>query len=80
MVAFVAWFTLPDSPLKTRWLKPEERQLAHDRIAADTTGRRESTSVWIGLKEACCDWRVWVFCLMDNMVSITSPICICGIH
>ncbi|KAM5344195.1 hypothetical protein ACJ41O_012732 [Fusarium nematophilum] len=66
-VAVLGFFTLPDSPLKTRWLTPEERQLAHDRIAKDTTGRREGTSVWTGLREAASDWRTWVFCLMDNL-------------
>ncbi|KAI9148873.1 mfs transporter [Paramyrothecium foliicola] len=60
-VAVIAFFTLPDSPLKTRWLKPEERQLAHDRISRDTTGRREGTSVWTGLREAASDWRVLLF-------------------
>lgn len=66
-VAILAFFTLPDSPLKTRWLSAEQRQLAHNRIVQDTTGRREGTSVWTGLKEAVSDWRVWVFCLMDNL-------------
>lgn len=66
-VAILAAFTLPDSPLKTRWLTPEERELAHSRIAHDTTGRREGTSVWTGLREAASDWRTWVFCLMDNL-------------
>lgn len=65
-IAILAAFTLPDSPLKTRWLKQEERELAHARIARDTTGRREGTSVWTGLREAASDWRTWVFCLMDN--------------
>ncbi|GJC91457.1 MFS transporter [Colletotrichum higginsianum IMI 349063] len=67
LVAFVAFFLLPDSPLKTRWLTEEERQLAHTRIYNDTTDRREGTSVWKGLGEAACDWRTWVFCLMDNL-------------
>lgn len=66
-IAILAAFTLPDSPLQTRWLTQEERELAHARIARDTTGRREGTSVWTGLREACTDWRTWVFCLMDNM-------------
>ncbi|KAF7555293.1 hypothetical protein G7Z17_g2279 [Cylindrodendrum hubeiense] len=67
LVSIVAFFTLPDSPLKTQWLTPKERQLAHNRICIDTTGRREGTSVWTGLREAVVDWRTWVFCLMDNM-------------
>ncbi|KAJ3941021.1 uncharacterized protein N0V96_008897 [Colletotrichum fioriniae] len=67
LVAILAFFLLPDSPLKTRWLTEEERQLAHTRIYNDTTDRREGTSVWTGLREACTDWRTWVFCLMDNL-------------
>lgn len=66
-VAGAAFFTLPDSPLKTRWLTPEQRQLAHNRIFKDTTARRENTSVMTGLMEAASDWRTWVFCLMDNL-------------
>ncbi|KAF6794177.1 MFS transporter [Colletotrichum sojae] len=44
-VAVAALFMLPDHPLTTRWLTPEQRQLAHNRIYIDTTDRRESTSV-----------------------------------
>jgi hypothetical protein len=67
-VAFIAFFFLPDSPLKTRWLTADERQLAHDRIFADTTDRRHGeTSVWKGFREACSDYRTWIFCLMDNL-------------
>ncbi|KAK5094097.1 hypothetical protein LTS08_008726 [Lithohypha guttulata] len=63
VAAVVAWFTLPNSPLQTRWLTPEERQLAHDRVAVDTTHRREGTSVWTGLREASSDYRTWLFAL-----------------
>ncbi|PIA97330.1 putative transporter [Cercospora beticola] len=67
-VAIVAIFVLPDSPLKTRWLTHEERQLAHHRIFDDTTGRRsEDSSVWKGLREAVMDPKTWLFCLMDNL-------------
>ncbi|KAL1640963.1 hypothetical protein SLS58_006402 [Diplodia intermedia] len=67
-VSIAAFFLLPDAPLQTRWLTPTERQLAHNRIALDTTDRRTAnTSVWKGLREACSDWRTWVFCLMDNL-------------
>jgi len=66
-VAIGAFFLLPDSPLKTRWLTAEERQLAHNRIVQDTTGRQQNTSVWKGLREACTDYRTWIFCLMDNL-------------
>lgn len=40
--------------------------MAHDRIVADTTEHQESTSVWVGLRQAVSDWRTWAFCLMYN--------------
>lgn len=69
LVAIPAFWMLPDSPLKTRWLTPEQRQLAHDRIQMDTTGRGEdeNVSVLVGFRQAVCDWRTWVFCLMANL-------------
>jgi len=60
-IGIVAIFTLPDSPLQTRWLTPEERELAHRRIFDDVTNRRsEASSVWKGLRECLVDEKVWV--------------------
>ncbi|PYI32133.1 MFS general substrate transporter [Aspergillus indologenus CBS 114.80] len=67
-VGILAWFILPNSPPQTPWLTPEERQLAHDRIARDTMQKRDSTSTWTGLHEASTDYRTWIFALM------------CGLH
>lgn len=66
-VAVLAFFMLPNAPLQTRWLTQEERELAHNRIARDTTGKKDKVSVWKGLGEACLDYRTWVFALMQNM-------------
>ncbi|EQB47904.1 MFS transporter [Colletotrichum gloeosporioides Cg-14] len=66
-VAVVALFLLPNAPLETRWLTPEQRQLAHDRVAKDTTEKRQATSTWSGLWEAATDYRTWVFALMGNL-------------
>ncbi|KAF4930168.1 putative transporter [Colletotrichum viniferum] len=66
-VAAVAFFLLPNAPLETRWLTPEQRQLAHDRVAKDTTEQRQATSTWSGLWEAATDYRTWVFALMGNL-------------
>jgi MFS family permease len=66
-VAILSVFLLPNSPLQTRWLTPEERQMAHDRIARDTTEKKEGTSTWRGLREACSDYRTWIFALMCNL-------------
>ncbi|KAH7079433.1 MFS transporter-like protein [Paraphoma chrysanthemicola] len=65
--AVLAFFMLPNSPLQTRWLTPAERQLAHDRIAADTTQKQEQVSLFRGLRIACTDYRTWVFALMQNL-------------
>ena len=67
VVAALGFFMLPNSPLQTPWLTSQERQLAHDRIERDTTGRRAATSTWTGLREAVTDYRTWVFCLMINL-------------
>ncbi|KAM0334509.1 hypothetical protein ACHAQA_001538 [Verticillium albo-atrum] len=72
IVAFVACFTLPDEPLNTRWLTPEERQLAHDRIARDTVDQKLQSNPWSGLKEAIVDPRVWVFIYMQHMHLATN--------
>lgn len=69
VVAVGAVFTLPDELLTTKWLTAEERQLAFDRIARETVGKREKSSTFTGLKEVASDYRVWVFAFMQHMVS-----------
>ncbi|KAI9147044.1 Major facilitator-type transporter hxnP [Paramyrothecium foliicola] len=66
LTAILAFYFLPDHPLQTRWLTPEQRQLAHNRIYADTTDRREGTSVVKGLKESVSDWRTWALVAAYN--------------
>ncbi|KAM0325044.1 hypothetical protein ACHAQA_007581 [Verticillium albo-atrum] len=67
VVAIGAAWALPDDPLVTKWLTPEERQLAHSRIEQDTVGMREKSSALSGLKEAVLDYRVWLFAFMQHM-------------
>ncbi|KAL2862694.1 putative MFS transporter [Aspergillus lucknowensis] len=66
-IAILGVFMLPDHPLTTKWLTPEERQLAHDRILADTVGSETSRGVLAGLKETCRDPRLYVLAFMQNM-------------
>lgn len=66
-VAVIAFFLLPNSPLETPWLKPDERTLAHSRIERDTTERRLNTNPWKGLRDTCTDYRTWLFALMGNL-------------
>ncbi|KAJ4199385.1 hypothetical protein NW767_008193 [Fusarium falciforme] len=66
-VAVIAFFMLPNAPLQTRWLSQEERQLAHSRIANDTTEKRLATGSWSGLWDAVKDYRTWIFALQGNL-------------
>lgn len=66
-VAIIGFWMLPDTPSTTRWLKPEERELAHSRMERDqVSDSRGQASAMEGLKQACKDPRTWVFCLMQN--------------
>ena len=58
VIAVGAAFILPDDPLTTRWLKPEERELANNRIIADTVGASHQTTTFRGLLEAAKDPKV----------------------
>jgi MFS family permease len=67
VVAIVGFFLLPDFPLTTKWLSPEERQLAHSRMEADTVANQGETSSWNGFKQAVKDLLVWLFAAMAHM-------------
>lgn len=66
-VAIVGLSCLPDSPLTTYWLSPEERQLAHDRMIRDTVGLEESEGSRAGFWLAIKDPRLYVLAFMQNM-------------
>ncbi|KAF2015180.1 MFS general substrate transporter [Aaosphaeria arxii CBS 175.79] len=66
-VAIIGMWMLPDYPLTTRWLTPEERQLAHERIERDTVGIEPSKGARAGFKQAIRDPRLYLLCLMQNM-------------
>lgn len=66
-IAIVCYFLLPDYPLTTRWLTPEERQLAFDRVQLDTVGLEDSKGVWAGFIQAIRDPRIYLFAIMQNM-------------
>lgn len=66
-MAVCSIFTLPDDPLTTRWLTPEERELANSRITRDTVGHKGQVSPLAGLKEAASDPKLWLFAFMQHM-------------
>ncbi|KAL3429772.1 major facilitator superfamily domain-containing protein [Aspergillus tetrazonus] len=67
VVAVLSVFTLPDDPRHKRWLSPDQRKLAYERIVADTVGARQQSSTMRGLKEAASDPRLWLFASMQHM-------------
>ncbi|KAK5072418.1 hypothetical protein LTR64_005112 [Lithohypha guttulata] len=67
LVAILSILTLPDNPLTTKWLSPEQRQLAESRIVKDTVGGKAKTSTFAGLKEAASDPKLWLFAFMQHM-------------
>jgi hypothetical protein len=67
LVALFGFFLLPNTPLTTSWLTPEERELAHARMERDRVGdSSEPVSSMEGLRQACRDPRTWLFCFMQN--------------
>jgi hypothetical protein len=67
LVAIFGFFLLPNTPLTTSWLTPEERELAHARMERDRVGdSSEPVSSMEGLRQACRDPRTWLFCFMQN--------------
>jgi hypothetical protein len=71
VVAIGSAFTLPDNPLTTRWLTPEERRLAHDRVQRDVVERREGSGSVKGLIEAAKDGKLWLFIVMMHAEKVT---------
>lgn len=65
-VGILGFWLLPNTPLTTRWLSPEEQQLAHSRMEQDyvSDGPRDATSLE-GLQQAARDPRAWLFALMQ---------------
>ncbi|KAI1860373.1 uncharacterized protein JN550_011525 [Neoarthrinium moseri] len=67
LTAVAAFWFLPDSDHRTRWLTQEEHQLARERMARDQpVDAEEREGVWNALRLALRDPRAWVFCAIQN--------------
>lgn len=65
LVAFVAFFLLPDWPHNTKFLSEQEREMAQYRVLCSNGGHEEQVGgTWDGLKDAAKDPFTWFFCLM----------------
>ncbi|KAH8653245.1 major facilitator superfamily domain-containing protein [Tricladium varicosporioides] len=66
-VAGAAAILLPDHPKNTKWLTPEERILADERIKRDTVGLAPSKGAKAGFMQAIRDPRLYLLCFIQNM-------------
>lgn len=67
VIAIIGFFLLPDFPHDTKWLTPDERLLATQRMELDTVENQGEASTMQGLKQACSDPMVWIFAFMAHM-------------
>lgn len=67
VIALVGFFLLPDTPLTTKWLTQEERDLAYNRMELDTVDNKGETDTLSGLKQAAKDPLVWIFAFMAHL-------------
>jgi hypothetical protein len=64
-VAGGAYFVLPSWPHNTKFLTPEETEMAQYRVMVSNGGQyEEQGGTWDGLKEAANDPFTWYFCAM----------------
>ncbi|KAJ4376564.1 hypothetical protein N0V86_006677 [Didymella sp. IMI 355093] len=74
IIAFAAFFILPNFPRTTKWLTEEERQLAvyrlQEDIGEDDWTSAEQQTFFHGLKLALLDIKTWIFTIL--LLSIVS--------
>jgi predicted MFS family arabinose efflux permease len=68
VIAFSAFFILPNFPRTTKWLSEEERQLAvwrlQEDIGMDDWVSSRDQSFWHGFKLALVDVKVWILMIL----------------
>lgn len=65
VVACVAFCLLPNWPTNTKWLSPQESEMAQYRVLVSSGGKDEGVGgTWDGVKDAIRDPFTWMFCAM----------------
>lgn len=65
LIALSAYALLPDWPHNTRFLSPEEKEIAQYRVLCSNGGVQEvAGGTWDGLRDAVRDPFTWMFCLL----------------
>lgn len=61
--AGVLLLLLPDTPATARWLSPEQRETAVNRIRSNQTGLKNNQYKWCQVWEAVTDIKIWLLVL-----------------
>lgn len=70
---FVLWYALPDSISTARFLSPEERQYATERVIVSGTGRTEKTAwKWDQVRECLVDPKTWFLVALEILTQIPN--------
>lgn len=67
VLAVLSAFVLPNEPHNTWWLTPEEKTMAHNRIAEDTVKLKANTTTWAGLIDALRDKNLWILMFTQHL-------------
>lgn len=71
--AFVLWFALPDTISTAKFLTPEEKQYATERIIVSGTGRTEKTAwKWAQVRECLIDPKTWCIVGLEILTQIPN--------
>lgn len=57
--ALLVWFSLPDYPESARWLTPEEKELAKERLRVEGSKGNAKAMSWEDAKAVLMDWRLY---------------------
>ncbi|KAJ7497757.1 MFS general substrate transporter [Mycena latifolia] len=68
----VVYLVLPNSPTTARFLTPEEKILAVERLRANNTGTETKTWKWAQARECLFDPKTWAWFSMIFLISIPS--------
>jgi MFS transporter, ACS family, allantoate permease len=60
-LGIIFWFVMPDNQMNARFLKPEDRILAIERVRINQQGIGNKHFKWYQMREALTDPLAWAF-------------------
>lgn len=69
VVSFIAFFTIPNYPAKTKWFSDRERAILLDRLGRDSDALELEKFNWAGVRQAVKDPKVYLYCFLFGGMS-----------